>query len=388
MTQNSLPWTSHHILVQTALPVIAFTSPLEVFTAQPLIQLKGFSSTDLGAPLQYDALNQAGKTNASGEGLVNDRYYDQALGEFTTNFFTCYDIKLSPGTNTIVLRGKDLAGFSFVTNFVCVFSTVGHTNPPVFSIAWPRPGMEIGNDNFTVRGMADDPTATLTGQIVANGITNTFGGSIGRNGYFEVEYVPIALGVNELTLNATDVAGNSYHTNFTVIGNKEILTMDPVVPDSQLWQPTIAVVTGQVHPIGQGVWINGVQAEVKADGTWRATNVPVISSPGVGSTANFELTSVSPDEMSKGAAKLNQNMSTQASLGTNTIILNASSPACGVFNLHLAETAGHSFVLQASTNMVEWLPILTNSNPNATFDYTDTNANNYYCRFFRVVPLP
>jgi len=67
--------------------------------------------------------------------------------------------------------------------------------------------------------------------------------------------------------------------------------------------------------------------------------------------------------------------------------LNASTPACSTFQLRLTDTAGHPFVLLASTNLTDWIPLLTNSNPEATFDYTDSNTDKYPCRFFRVVPL-
>jgi hypothetical protein len=80
-------------------------------------------------------------------------------------------------------------------------------------------------------------------------------------------------------------------------------------------------------------------------------------------------------------------VATQASLGTVAILLNLTSPACGTFQLHLANPDRHSFVLLDSTNLVDWNPILTNLNPNEMFDYTDTNANKYHSRFFRVIPL-
>ena len=147
------------------------------------------------------------------------------------------------------------------------------------------------------------------------------------------------------------------------------------------------MVTGTVKPANRDVWINGVQATVNPDGTWLAKNVPVVASPS-GGTALFDLTTLSPGDIAKGNVKIKEQVSTQASLSTNVMVLNASAPACGVFQLHLTETAGRSFVLEASTNLTEWTPILTNSNPNPTYDFTDTNVNNYNCRFFRVVPLP
>ena len=76
----------------------------------------------------------------------------------------------------------------------------------------------------------------------------------------------------------------------------------------------------------------------------------------------------------------------QAKLGTNAMILNSSLPTYGTFKLNLIDTGGKSFVLLASTNLVDWVPILTNRNSGATFDYKDTRIMDYGCRFFRVVP--
>ena len=383
----SLWGTGHYIVVQSSPPVIVITDPKDRITSQPMIQLKGFVSTDLEHPLYYQVFDQKGVVTASGEGGVNDKYYDPILSVPTTNYFSCLDLQLSEGTNTIALHGTDSAGFSFATNFVCVFTTMGDTNPPVFSIDSPRPGQVANADSMTIRGPIDDPTAKMVGQILAKGQTNNIEALIERNGYFWFENLPLALGPNYVSLTATDVAGNSSSTNFVIYGANDFrVSMDPVNPDSQLWQSTIAVVTGHVHPANHNVWINGIQASVKPDGTWLAKNVPVVSSPS-GGTALFDLTTISLGDMAKGNVKINEQVSAQASLGTNAMILNASSPACGVFQLHLTGTAGHSFVLQASTNLVKWMPILTNLNPNASFDYTDTNAINYRCRFFRVVPL-
>jgi hypothetical protein len=33
------------------------------------------------------------------------------------------------------------------------------------------------------------------------------------------------------------------------------------------------------------------------------------------------------------------------------------------------------------------MPLLTNRNSGATFDYADTNVTAYGCRFFRVIPI-
>lgn len=387
LIQRTVNWDGHHLAVQSSPPTAAITSPTNDVTSQPMIQLKGYVSSDLGSPLMYEVFDQAGVLKSTGEGLVNDRYHDPVLWAFTTNYFTCYDIDLSQGTNTIVLRGTDEAGFSFTNSFVCVFTTVGDTNPPVFAVESPIIGHQLLGDTFTIRGPCDDPTATMTGEIRGGGETQQLYALIERNGYFWYEHVPLAAGTNYVTLTAKDAAGNVSKTNFLVIGAKDtVLTMDPVEPDSQLWNQYIDVITGRVEPADQTVWINGVQAIVKSDGAWSAKHVPVLSSPS-GGTALFNMTAIPPGDLTKGNNSLKELMTIQANLGTNVMTLNASSAACAVFQLHLTGTAGHGFVLEASTNLIEWLPILTNSHPEADFDYTDKNTNNYPCRFFRVVPF-
>ena len=379
-------WSGSTITIQAEAPVVVFTSPQSRKTSQPMIQLKGYVSSDLGEPLLYQLFNEQGALMAEGQGLVNDRYHDPVTFNFTTNYFTCYDIALSSGTNTIVLRGKDQAGYAFTTNFVCVFTTNDCRNPPVFSIDSPDPGGEIAGDSVTIRGPSDDATAKFVGLISANGRTNNLYALVERNGYFWFENVPLALGANQVTITASNVAGYSSSTNFVIYGSNAVrIRMDPVVPD-ELWQPIIKVVTGRVQPPNHGVWINGVQATVKLDGTWLAKNVPVASSPS-GGTALFNMTALSPRDIAKGNGEVKETLTAQATLGTNAMILNASSPACGVFQLHLTETSGRGFILQASTNLVEWTSILTNATPETTYDFMDTNANNYHCRFFRVVPL-
>ena len=66
----------------------------------------------------------------------------------------------------------------------------------------------------------------------------------------------------------------------------------------------------------------------------------------------FDLAAIPPGGSTTGISKLNQVLSAQASLSTNAMILNPSTPACGIFQLHLAETAGRRFILEASANLV------------------------------------
>ncbi|HTV43549.1 MAG TPA: hypothetical protein VMF08_23500 [Candidatus Sulfotelmatobacter sp.] len=58
----------------------------------------------------------------------------------------------------------------------------------------------------------------------------------------------------------------------------------------------------------------------------------------------------------------------------------------GQFQFRLAGTSGESYILEASTNLVQWTSLLTNS---ATlYDFTDTNAAHFPNRFYRAVLGP
>jgi hypothetical protein len=55
---------------------------------------------------------------------------------------------------------------------------------------------------------------------------------------------------------------------------------------------------------------------------------------------------------------------------------------CG-FNLQFQGLNGQNYIVETSTNLVDWTPIFTNMPNNGVFIFTDTNANNPR-QFYRV----
>jgi autotransporter-associated beta strand protein len=55
------------------------------------------------------------------------------------------------------------------------------------------------------------------------------------------------------------------------------------------------------------------------------------------------------------------------------------------FQMSLAGVTGSNYVLQASTNMVNWVPISTNTASTNYFDLIDPNASNFPNRFYRIL---
>jgi uncharacterized repeat protein (TIGR03806 family) len=58
------------------------------------------------------------------------------------------------------------------------------------------------------------------------------------------------------------------------------------------------------------------------------------------------------------------------------------------FQLSLSGTLGASYILQASTNLMVWVNLSTNTPTTSVFTLTDTNTVNLPARFYRVIELP
>ena len=56
--------------------------------------------------------------------------------------------------------------------------------------------------------------------------------------------------------------------------------------------------------------------------------------------------------------------------------------AGGKFSLSVSNDAGATIVIQASTNLVSWLPVYTNVAP---FTFTNFDTTNYQLRFYRAL---
>jgi hypothetical protein len=289
-------WQREHLNLALP-PVLVITNPAANVVSQPIVQIYGYCQESL-ASISYDISNAVGVvTNQPSE--ITDQFYDTNACGFTTNYFECLDVPLTNGLNIITLHATDLAGNTTVTNFNFTLDYSSKTNPPVVQITWPQIGTQISGSNFTCRGWLDDPTATITTQLVlTNGFgtnmfvyTNTYDGGVERNGNFWLENLPINTGTNTFTITVTDAAGNTSVTNISVVQSTLVLTVNPVTPDSQLWQPTVNL-TGTISDPTYAVWVNGVKGHNNGNGTWSANNVPVNS----GGTASFVATAYAPSD--------------------------------------------------------------------------------------------
>jgi len=250
-------------------PGISITSPATNVTAQPMIDLLGYSPERL-LTLFYDVANDAG-TITNVQAVVTDQYLDPNTHEFTTNWFLCTDIELTNGVNTITLRATDMAGNVSTNVFTYTFDRACGTNPPVLALYWPQDGEMVCGTQFTLRGRLDDSTAKVAAQITdATGNVNGAKAVVERNGLVWIENLPLAPGTNTVTLTMTNAAGYSSLTNLSVVHSDDVNLVVNDVPPDQLSTGS-PIVTGTIDSADFTVWVNGVlvtNLTENENGTW------------------------------------------------------------------------------------------------------------------------
>ncbi|HZT22069.1 MAG TPA: hypothetical protein VFB55_04090, partial [Verrucomicrobiae bacterium] len=227
--EASKTWVWKRLKLDRTAPLLVITNPVVTTVQQPMIELQGYSPEEI-ASISYDLTNAAGLFTSQPV-LVLDRHYDTNTWEFTTNTFQAFDIPLTNGLNTFTLHATDLAGNT--TNLILNY-TLDYTGKPApaLQLYWPQDGTRICGSRFTWRGRVDDFTAQLTAQIVdASGNTNLVPVLVERDGNWWAENLPLSGGTNELTLTATDAAGNVVTTNISIIQSPLQLIMNDVPGD-------------------------------------------------------------------------------------------------------------------------------------------------------------
>lgn len=151
---NATPtWEGMRLTLDTAPPVLTVTNPVGSAVSKPMIQIQGYTDESLSR-LTFGVSNAIGVlTNQPG--YVTSRFYDTNRMDYTTNFFQCYDVRLT-NDNSITLRAVDLAGNVTVTNFNLTLDALGATNAPMLAIVWPANNASIGGTNVNIRAQTDD----------------------------------------------------------------------------------------------------------------------------------------------------------------------------------------------------------------------------------------
>jgi hypothetical protein len=292
----TVSWRCKRLKLDTTPPRFVITSPTNSTVNVPMIQLTGYSPEALSR-ISYDLTNSLGLVTNQ-QALIADQAYSTNTWEFTTNYFQCYDVPLTSGTNTITLHARDLAGNVTTTNFSFTINYAGKP-APVAEVQWPPAGARVGGDDYTIVGKVDDYTATVAAALTdADGLTYNLEGVVERDGRFWVDHVPILSGTNVVTLTFSNAAGTVVITSITNYQSSLNLTLESTVSgDPNLWNSS-CFVWGTVASDDCAVWVNGVEMSVD-DGIlyWYGT-VPI--SPGGVATFNISVYPANEDPAGPG----------------------------------------------------------------------------------------
>lgn len=113
-----------------------------------------------------------------------------------------------------------------------------------------------------------------------------------------------------------------------------------------------------------------------------AGNVTTLTVPGLqdGSTYYFAATAVNSSGVESGFS----NVASYTAPALAALLRPAVSLSGG-FSLTVNGVPGYNYVIQASTNLTQWVSVQTNSAP---FSFVDSNAGEFDRRFYRAVYLP
>ena len=81
-------------------------------------------------------------------------------------------------------------------------------------------------------------------------------------------------------------------------------------------------------------------------------------------------------------------VSSQFTILTNLVFGTPGPLSNGIFQVRFFFTPGNTYILQASTNLVDWSSISTNTPASSPFYWVDPGATNLPSRFYRAIQLP
>ena len=84
-------------------------------------------------------------------------------------------------------------------------------------------------------------------------------------------------------------------------------------------------------------------------------------------------------------SKRSSSVAALAEAATAAVTLQPAAHANGELALNIAGVTGHQYVVQASSDLVNWVPVQTNTAP---FVFVETNVSQFSQRFYRSVYLP
>ncbi len=355
-----------------------------------------FGGTSCAAPLWagFTALVNEQATNNSlpPMGFINPALYKIAAGTNYANAF--HDI--ITGNNTwsgspnqfYATNGYDLCtglGSPNGTNLINLLTAVGVFSNTITHLSAPLPpygtalsALNGGDPNGNWELFVQD-SQKLGGGILTNGwsITVTMANPVGSA-------ADEAVAMTDSTSFAPiggDVTYSIAVTNYGPSPSTNVVVTDALPSDSTLVSDSATV--GSIQQNGFNlVWNVGALATNAG-----AQLTLTLQATSEGSIINYaNVTSDTPDPNPD-----DNSASTTVLVGSSTPpqLSGSLTGTGGAFQFTVSGQSGQEYVIQASTNLVDWVPVYTNPAPYISpFNFVDPNASSYSSRFYRVVAAP
>jgi len=353
-------------------------------------QKEDVGGTSAAAPLWagFTALvnQQAANNGHASVGFLNPALYAIAKG---TNYAACFhDIRTGNNTSSnspnlfFAVPGYDLCtglGTPNGTNLINALVNTTAVGPTHLSAPLPPYGSTLsalngGDPNGTWELFVQDDAIFDSG-VISNGwvLTLTTANPVG----FVAD-----LAVTKTASASTAMVGSNLVYFITVTNYGSSTSSNVLVSDDLPLGLTLISTTntlGSVNHSGSTVIWNVGTLATNAGAQLTLTVQTSIAGTIVNSAkASSDTPDLNPDDK-VASVTVNVGSPTPPQISGTFVSTN------GTFQFSLTGTPGQTNIIQASTNLVNWIPIYTNVNP---FLFTDPYASNYPVRFYRALLVP
>jgi uncharacterized repeat protein (TIGR01451 family) len=361
-------------------------------------QSGSFGGTSCATPLwgSFTALinEQATNDGHAPIGFINPALYAIAAG---ANYANCFhDITTENNTwsgspNLFYATNRyDLCtglGSPNGTNLINALISSSTTNTITHLSAPPPPyganltALNGGNPNGNWELFVQDDTSLNSG-VISNGwwlkltSANPVGAAadVGVTMTASASSIPLD-GEVTYTITVTNYGPSALSTN--VVVTDTLPSSDP---------PDFAVVSssptlGSVDQSGL-IWTVGTLTNIDAGAQLTLT----LRANAIGNFLNFA--SVNSDTPDPNPADSTASTSVSVVSSTPPQLSASLSGTPGSFQFTVTGQSGQEYIIQASTNLVNWVDVYTNPDYTAPFNFVDPNETNYTSRFYRVVTGP
>ncbi len=271
------------------------------------------------------------------------------------------------GTNTLTYTAVDGSGN---TNSVTRTVVVIDTTPP--TIWWSFTNLVLAANSNCVALM---PDVTGTNYIIATDLSPPL--TITQS---PTNNLILPIGVNSVVITVTDNYGNTSYSTNTIVVQDQTPPLILSQPQSQTKLigsiASFSVAATACTPLMFQWYSNNAALMYPNNATLTLSNLTLAAAGNY-----YVVASANGGSITSAVAILTVNLPAPA---INAVSANHD----GSFNLNLAGAPGYTYILEATTNLVQsanWLPIATNTlGTDGHWQFTDSSATNFSFQFYRL----